>query len=184
MTCVAIVSAFLQKCAPYCVKTVTDLSGLLPQKSLNTLLCLDPLCQDGQSEILQTKAGVYLWAKIQNKHTYFLWQNMMSITVLPPNWQPKKNWSNTADLCYTIQQWLEQSTAVGTGSFMYASFSTYTRLIFWFCVLRYNLYKYKFKHFSHYMSGVVFFTSTVILSSKYSQSAQNYPLPKVFPPYF
>ena len=47
-----VVSAFLQKCTPYCVKTVTVLTGFLPQQSMNTVLNLDPLCQDGQGETL------------------------------------------------------------------------------------------------------------------------------------
>jgi len=103
----AIGSAFLQKCAPYCVKTFTDLSGFLPQQSLNNVLYLDPLRQDGQGETLHRlklkficelryKMNIHIscektWCQLQ----YFL------------STGSQKNLKQHSGLCYTIQQRLE-----------------------------------------------------------------------------
>jgi len=143
-----VVSAFLQKCTPYCVKTVTVLTGFLPQQSMNTVLNLDPLCQDGQGETLHRLKLRFICELQYKMNTHISCEKTCCQLhyFIPP---PKKKGNNMVDLWYTTQQWLEQSVAVGTGSFIYASFSTYTHLIFWLCVICYSLYKYKHLNTSH-----------------------------------
>jgi hypothetical protein len=115
----AILALFLQSCVPYCVKTDTFRISLL-QQFLHTV--------------------VYLWTKIQNKQTcqlhYFL----------PTGSQ--QNWSNTVDLCYTTQQRLEQSTAMGQA----ASYTLPSVLIHTWsfgCVLHATVCIYKHLNTSH-----------------------------------
>jgi len=145
----AIVSVFLQKCIPYCVKTVTVLTGFLPQQSLNTVLYLDPLCHDGQGETLHTLKLRFICELRYKMNTHISCEKTCcQLQYFVPTGS-QKNRSNTVDLCYTTQQWLEQSIAVGTGSFIYASFSTYTHLIIWLCVICYSLHKYKHLNTSH-----------------------------------
>jgi len=98
----AIVSAFLQKCAPYCVKTFTDLSGFLPQQSLNTVLYLDPLCQDGQGETLQRLKLKFICELRYKTNTHISCEKTWcQLQYFLPTGSQKKTWSNTVD-CATL----------------------------------------------------------------------------------
>ena len=140
---------FLQKCAPYCVKTVTVLTGFLPQKSLSTVLYLDPLCQDGQGETfyrLKMRFICELQYKM-NTHTscektccqlqYFVPTGSQKkteatqrtcATLLSNGWNSPLQWGQVAS--YTLPSALIHIWSFG-------------------CVLFASLYKYKHLYTSH-----------------------------------
>lgn len=145
-SCMAMKVVFLVKYAPYRVKTVTVLKYLLSQTLPEYCSLILVFFLKTHMAKCFTNCSRRLFVKWYTKQTHiFFWggkkNNLVNYRTSPPTGS-QQNWGK-AVLCYTIQQMLEQSTAVGTDSSLCSSFSIYTRLIFGLHVICYNLYECK-----------------------------------------